>query len=182
MPEGHPEHHKFYKSVNYTKPEDLPGKGILKCRILPPRGLYLPTIPVKHQKMLIFGLCRSCIKKYAGKKLERQLECTHSDEQRSLIVTSSSQELEISLANGYRIDYIYDAYFWKKWTKNIFQGFIKDLLKVKIESSGPPENIDKDVFLATIYEKYGFHLDVSKWLKNAGLRTISKLLLNSCWG
>ena len=41
--------------------------GIMKCKVLPPRGLYLPLLPHKQKTKgahkLLFGLCRTCMHK-----------------------------------------------------------------------------------------------------------------------
>ena len=48
--------------------------GFVYCKVLPPRGLYLPVLPFKQQTKdahkLMFGLCRSCMQRVSEK-------CTH---------------------------------------------------------------------------------------------------------
>ena len=34
-------------------------EGLIKCKILPPRGLYIPVLPVKINNKLLFTLCRN---------------------------------------------------------------------------------------------------------------------------
>ncbi len=35
--------------------------GLVKCQILPPRGLYHPVLPVRAAGKLMFPLCRTCV-------------------------------------------------------------------------------------------------------------------------
>jgi G:T-mismatch repair DNA endonuclease (very short patch repair protein) len=88
--------------------------GIMRCKILPPRGLYHPVLPYKQKTngahKLLFGLCRTCMNKidqdcshqtfyeyetreektYKKKHCKdclnyRNEECKHSNEERCLI-------------------------------------------------------------------------------------------------
>ena len=46
--------------------------GIIKCTLLPPKNLYLPVIPLRINKKLVFTLCFKCAEE------ENQLElCKH---------------------------------------------------------------------------------------------------------
>jgi hypothetical protein len=49
-------------------------EGLIKCKILPPRGLYIPVLPVKMNNKLLFTLCRSCSEN------QQQKSCQHNDE------------------------------------------------------------------------------------------------------
>jgi len=35
--------------------------GLMKCTIVPPKDLYHPVLPFRHNKKLLFCLCRSCV-------------------------------------------------------------------------------------------------------------------------
>src|SRR5207244_7501514 len=67
-PVGHP--------TKIIKPQFYDPKwfGFIYCKILPPRGLYLPVLPYKQKAKqshkLLFGLCRSCMQNI-------ELKCTH---------------------------------------------------------------------------------------------------------
>ncbi|CAL1264770.1 unnamed protein product, partial [Larinioides sclopetarius] len=50
-----------------------------KCKILPPRGLYLPVLPFRCNGKLMFPLCRTCAETL------NQSSCHHSDEERNII-------------------------------------------------------------------------------------------------
>ena len=58
-PIGHP--------TRIIKPKRYDEKwfGLIYCKVLPPRGLYLPVLPYKQKTKqahkLMFGLCRTCM-------------------------------------------------------------------------------------------------------------------------
>ncbi|GBL60239.1 hypothetical protein AVEN_60158-1 [Araneus ventricosus] len=60
--------------------------GLVKCRILPPRGLYFPVLPFRCNGKFMFPLCRCC-----AETLNQSL-CEHSDEERSMIGTWVTEE------------------------------------------------------------------------------------------
>ena len=60
--------------------------GPVKCRILGPRGLYIPVLGVKAKKFL-FGLCTKCMNTY------NKGRCDHSDEEKALVGTWWSFEI-----------------------------------------------------------------------------------------
>ena len=35
-------------------------EGLVKCKVLPPRGLHIPLLPSHINKKLMFVLCRKC--------------------------------------------------------------------------------------------------------------------------
>jgi hypothetical protein len=49
-------------------------EGIIKCKILPPRGLCIPVLPVRMNNKLVFTLCRTCSENH------QQTPCQHIDE------------------------------------------------------------------------------------------------------
>jgi hypothetical protein len=53
---GHPE----IVTAGFTDIQQY--EGLIKCKILPPRGLYIPVLPVKMNNKLLFTLCRTCKK------------------------------------------------------------------------------------------------------------------------
>ncbi|GIY07618.1 DNA-directed DNA polymerase [Caerostris extrusa] len=90
-PIGHPEIiTKDFKDVdNYF--------GLILCRVMPPRALYLPVLPYRCQGKLMFPPCRTCTENM------QQTVCTHSDEERSLIGTWVSEEVKLIKRKGYII-------------------------------------------------------------------------------
>ena len=67
-PVGHPK--KVLKPKEYNKE----WFGFIYCKVIPPKGLYLPVLPYKQKTKnahkLLFGLCRTCMNRI-------NLKCTH---------------------------------------------------------------------------------------------------------
>ena len=68
IPIGHPE----IVTEGFTDIQQY--EGLIKCKILPPRGLYIPVLPVKMNNKLLFTLCRTCSEN------QQQKSCQHNDE------------------------------------------------------------------------------------------------------
>ena len=87
-PVGHPE--RIFEPLSY----DNDWFGFIKCKVLPPRGLYHPVLPVKIQcgssHKLLFPLCGSCAE-------TKQQKCNHSDGEREFIGTWCTNEIETAL-------------------------------------------------------------------------------------
>jgi len=49
----------------------------MKCRLIPPKKLYIPIIPARINGKLMFPLCFKCAS-------ESNTNCTHSDNERAL--------------------------------------------------------------------------------------------------
>ena len=99
-PKGHPT--KILEPEKY----DESWFGFIKCKILSPKGLYHPVLPVKtmrgNSKKLLFPLCRTC----SAKKPKK---CNHKDEKR----TWCTNEIDVALKKGYQIKKIYEKSRWK---------------------------------------------------------------------
>ena len=79
VPTGHPEiiTENFNEDVsNYF--------GLIKCTVLPPRGLFHPVLPYHAQYKLMFALCKTCA--VTG----NQTLCTHSDADRTILRKSGA--------------------------------------------------------------------------------------------
>ena len=63
--------------------------GLVKCKVLSPRGIHIPLLPSHIIKKLMFVLCRKCA------ETENQSICNHSVGDRSLSGTWVSVELQI---------------------------------------------------------------------------------------
>lgn len=96
--------------ANWTNPQQIPYKGLLKVRIIPPRGLQLPVIPMKMDQRLLFGCCYKCARKFEKANTRVNHRCRHTDRERAFVSTVTHLELEEALANGYRVDR-----FWRAW-------------------------------------------------------------------
>ena len=157
--------------------------GLIKCKILPPKNMLFPVLPVRLEK-LSFALCATCAREQCNK-------CTHNDEQRALYGTWTSVEVHVALEHDYKILAIYEVYHYPT-SKKIFNLYVDTFMKLKQESNGIPkgclgENGDVDkAKLHDYIEEYALHeqvcLDKSNIKKNPGQRTVMKALLNSLWG
>ncbi|XP_071033084.1 uncharacterized protein [Parasteatoda tepidariorum] len=165
-PVGHPEiiTWDFQDVNNYF--------GLIKCKVLPPRGLYLLVLPYRSNQKLMFPLCRKCTDNLA------QTVYQHTDEERSLIGTWVSEEVKLAIKKGYRIV--------KEKSNRLFRSYIDLFLKFKQESSGWPANCvspeDKLQYIQDYKNREGIDLDPTRIEKNPGRRAVSKAFLNNFWG
>jgi hypothetical protein len=162
--------------------------GIIKARLLPPKRLLQPVLPVKLDK-LIFPLCSKCA-------VERNpaYECSHTDIERVIEGTWVSLEFDKAIEKGYElIEYlgIYEyeeRYQYSNSTKDggLFTDFVNTNLRNKQMASGWPDHVkteeQKDSYIENYFLYEGILLDKSKIKKNNGMREIAKLILNSLWG
>ena len=165
------------KEVNWLKPEDIPYEGILKVRVIPPKNLKFPVLPVHVEEMMLFPLCCTCAKKRSdGFKFKWDAEsCEHSDVERSCTNEYTSVELKKALEKGYKIDRFYRGYHYKNWDENLFKHYVRKFLKIKVEATGWPEDVkteaEKDAYVkAYAAAPFFISLDKNKIKKNPGLR------------
>jgi hypothetical protein len=96
-PVGHPT--KIFKPRTYNSD----WYGLIKCAILPPKGLYHPVLPVKNKtksgdEKLTFPLCQLCA------KLNNQKDkCSHTESQRIIRGTWCTNEVKKAIEKGYKI-------------------------------------------------------------------------------
>ncbi|XP_048584824.1 uncharacterized protein LOC116607312 [Nematostella vectensis] len=97
-PLGHPE------IINEQFEEDLTVyRGLLKLKILPPRDLYFPVLPVHLRHKLVFPLCAACAKAVV------QGACPHTEkEELALMETWCHPEVGDALRQGYRVLTVYE--------------------------------------------------------------------------
>ena len=72
-------------------------------------------------------------------------------------------------------------------TGGVIYGFVNTFIKLKLEAGGYPQGLtdddaDKDQYVASTEEHEGIVLDKENVAFNSGVRTFSKLCLNSLWG
>jgi hypothetical protein len=132
--------------------------GFIKCKILPPKQLYIPVLPLKLDKKLIFPLCSECV---INKNIDT---CSHSDEERVLCGTWTSMEVQKAISLGYEIKKILEILHYETRSNEIFQPYIKTWLKIKTEASGWPKNCTtsegKQAFIREFYERGLFYLKI----------------------
>ena len=175
-PIGHP--------TKILNPEQLDKNwfGLIKCKVLPPKGLYHPVLPYKtkcgNAEKLLFPLCKTC-------SIHKINKCDHIDELRSITGTWCTNELYTALDKGYKLEKIYEVWNFENTSYNLFKGYIRKFMKIKMESSSlevGPNHIYKteQEFKDIVYKKLGIELGKIEY--NPGMRAIAKLCLNSLWG
>lgn len=154
--------------------------GLVKCTVLPPRGLFHPVLPYRTQGKLMFPLCKTCADACA------QAPCVHSECERSIQGTWCSVELEMAVEKGYRILQMHEVWHFPETSDKLFKDYVDTFLKIKQESSGYPKNCITDQQKQQYIDEYlgveGIQLDREKIEHNPGMRALAKLMLNSFWG
>ena len=109
--------------------------GFIKCRVYPPKQLQFPILPARIHDRLEFVLCTTCAVN------KSQNDCTHSNEERALVGTFATPELEEALENGYRVAEVFEILHWAQTSDNLFKPFVLQWLKIKQEASGYPSRL-----------------------------------------
>lgn len=160
--------------------------GLVKCVVLPPRGLFFPVLPYRVEgagktKKLVFPLCATCAKERNRDK------CPHGEAERAIPGTWFSEELYLAVSKGYRIlkiSCVWDYGFCHH--KGVFTRFVDKFYKLKTEASGYPASCttpaSKEAYIAEFARVEGIKLDPQKIAFNSPRRTGVKLILNSAWG
>ncbi|XP_074661604.1 uncharacterized protein LOC141914236 [Tubulanus polymorphus] len=155
--------------------------GLIKCSILPPRGLFLPVLPYRSGGKLTFPLCATC-----ANTCNQHDVCTHNETERVLLGEWVTLEVEKAISLGYKIIQIHEVWHWNSHATGLFKDYINQFLKVKTEASGwPRDNMseaERDKCIDDYKFREGVHLEKEKIKKISGLRTVAKLCLNSMWG
>lgn len=177
-PVGHPT--KILNPITY----DSKWFGFIKCKIDPPRNLYHPVLPVRttcgKSEKLLFPLCRTCA------EYQQQTHCEHNEEQKSIMGTWCTNEINKAIEKGYRITKIYEVWHFDKTSNMLFRDYIKEFMRIKMENSKPPVVGDNctyksiDDFKNVVKQRLNINLGKIEY--NAGMRSIAKLCLNSLWG
>ena len=154
--------------------------GLIKCTVLPPRGLFHPVLPYRTQNKLMFPLCKTCTDTL------NQNPCTHTDEERAILGTWCHVELMKAIEKGYQVLKIHEVWHWEETTDQLFSPYVNLYLKRKQEASGYPKHCvtdeQKQQYIDEYYEHEGIRLDPNNIEYNPGLRFLAKLMLNSLWG
>ncbi len=154
--------------------------GLIKCTVLPPRGLFHPVLPYRTQGKLMFPLCRTCADTC------NQNACAHSENERAIQGTWCSVELQRALEKGYRVLQTHEVWHFPETSDELFKDYINTFLKIKQEASGYPKDCvteeQRQYYVDEYFENSGIRLDPHKIERNPGLRALAKLMLNSFWG
>ena len=173
-PIGHPT-----KIFNPEK-HDKSWYGLIKCKVVPPKGLYHPILPqrikVDSYEKLVFTLCKACAES------RNQNECEHTDAKRSFKGTWTTDEVNKALEKGYKVIKTYEVWHFDGSNDDLFKAYIRRFMKIKLESSKYDFKAKEEESNFKLKIKKSLDIDIEKFEFNAGLRSISKLCLNSLWG
>ena len=173
-PIGHPT--KIFNPEKYDKS----WYGLIKCKVVPPKRLYHPVLPqrikVDNYEKLIFILCKTCA------ETRNQNKCNHTDAKRSFIGTWTTDEISKAIDKGYKVLRTYEVWHFDKSTDDLFKGYIRRFMKIKLESSNYDFKTKEEGANFKAKIKDSLDIDIEKFEFNAGLRSIAKLCLNSLWG
>jgi hypothetical protein len=174
-PIGHPT--KIFKPRTYNSD----WYGLIKCAILPPKGLYHPVLPVKNKtksgdEKLTFPLCQLCA------KLNNQKDkCSHTESQRIIRGTWCTNEVKEAIEKGYKIITIDEVWHFYKKSSNLFKGYVKAFMKIKLETSPWQDDFEsEEEYRKAVKENLG--IELGKIENNPGKRAVAKICLNSLWG
>jgi hypothetical protein len=155
--------------------------GLIKCAILPPKGLYHPVLPVKNKtksgdEKLTFPLCQLCA------KLNNQKDkCSHTESQRIIRGTWCINEVKKAIEKGYKIITIDEVWHFYKKSSYLFKGYVKAFMKIKLETSPWQDDFEsEEEYRKAIKEILG--IELGKIENNPGKRAVAKICLNSLWG
>ncbi|KAK5645174.1 hypothetical protein RI129_006475 [Pyrocoelia pectoralis] len=186
FPLKHPEVFVGEECKNFIDKNGIP-HGVIKCSILPPQNLYHPVLPVKKHNKLMFPLCMKCVEDLA------ESECSHNPEERTICGTWCSDEIVKALDKGYKLIDVQEMWVYEttRYEKTInygglFSEFINHFVRIKQQASDWPASCctreQKDKYIEEFFESEGVQLKYSDVMKNPGLRSLAKLMLNSFWG
>ena len=108
---------------------------------------------------------------------ERNADCVHIDSERTITGLWTTTEIEKALEKGYKIVRIYDVWHFEQSSTDLWKGYIRKFLKIKLETS-------KFTCSEEEYRQKArqFGIELDELQENPGLRFIAKICLNSLWG
>ncbi|XP_048243085.1 uncharacterized protein LOC125375991 [Haliotis rufescens] len=127
-------------------------KGLIQCRVLPPKRLYHPLLPYRSGGKLLCPLCLTYADTWSDSP------CKHTDKEGSWHDPDTQQVR------------LFDTYIDRHF---------KEKLEA---SGYPEGCTDHGAYIQEIYDKEGIGLDKDRIEKNPRLRTIAKMQLTSLWG
>lgn len=158
-------------------------RGFLHVRVLPPQHLRRPLLPYRtSNNQLHFTLCSRC------SELEKQTgSCRHPPHQRAWIAAYTHAELNKALELGYMVIDVYEIWHYEEWASRadgngIFDGFVDEFLKMKVEASGwkdAKSEEERRRFVDDYAREEGIQLDPDNIEDNPPKKSTSKLMLNS---
>jgi DNA polymerase type B, organellar and viral len=126
--------------------------GLVQCTILPPRQLSIPVLELKVNERLTFPLCNTCVREKSNSL------CNHSDEERALSGTWTTNTIHYAIQCGYTLMSIKQIEHYQSSAdaeNNPFHAFIKRCMEKKKEA---------------------------QIQNNSSARSLAKLVANAFWG
>ena len=156
--------------------------GLVKAKVLPPRGEFIGVLPYRAGGRLTFPLCAVC-----AELCWQEAECPHGDAARALKGTYTTFELAEALKVGYEILHLCQIWHWppEKRSTGIFSPYLTKLLGVKMKSKSLPDdwNVEKKRdYVAELNKEFGFDFAPEDFEDNPGLKLVAKIFLNCLWG
>lgn len=121
--------------------------GIIKCKVIPPKGLFHPVLPSHIDGKLKFSLCGKCNSK---------TKCKHSDDERALVGTWVSLEVQKAIEMGYRVTDVYEAWHWSQ-KGDLFGSFVDKFFAVKnkYKKTNPVKSKVAKLLINSLWGKFG---------------------------
>ncbi|KAL3107364.1 hypothetical protein niasHT_014728 [Heterodera trifolii] len=150
-------------NVKWTVPDDVPYDGLLKVKVIPPKNLLYPLLPMHIDDMLLFPNCWACAKRAKNEFVMAKdvKKCNHRPAQRAFLGTFTSIELRKTLELGYRVIGFYRAYHFEQFDSQLFKGYVRMFLKIKVEASGWPAEVKSEEEKRAFLEMYKAYYDIN---------------------
>ena len=162
-------------------------KGLIQCRILPPR-VPLPFLPVrikyKEYEKVLYPICYTCAHK------QNHERCTHGEFARSICGDYTLDEIAFALTLGYKMLQVYEAWVYTGFDY-VFKDFLKLIAAQKLQNSQLPpyaSEDEKESHIQQINKEMGFEDDPDCALRSdnvehrPALRYLAKIMMNSLLG
>lgn len=104
--------------------------GMVKCTVVPPRGLFHPVLPVRCLGKLMFPLCRTCV------ETQTFPVCLHEGRARAFTGTWCTPEIYKAMDVGYEVLEVHEVHHFAQRRVGLFAEFVNTFLKAKQEASG----------------------------------------------
>ena len=138
-------------------------EGLVKGKVLPPRGLHIPLLSSHINTKLMFVSCRKCA------ETENQSIYNHSVGDRSLSGPWVSVELQKAVQIGYTLLKVYEVWQYHTVTKydpitgdgGLFAQYMNTFMKIKMEASGYPSHCDTDLEINKYIERVRAHKGIT---------------------
>ena len=127
IPLGHPD---------IVKEQILPidnYEGLIKCKVLPLKGLFHPVLSYRVNGKQMFPLCETCA------TINQQTLCCHNATNRAFVGTWVTDEVKKTIDKGYKVLDVYKVWHFKEisryiptsMTGGLFTEYVNIFLKLK---------------------------------------------------